>query len=87
LVTHIEKLTGQKLEITSAESRPGDQLVYITDFTQLRLATGWSPEINIHETLRMLNAFWQQNQHVLTGMAAPLTQLEKIAAEPSGSVA
>ena len=25
---HIEKLTGQKLEITSAESRPGDQLVY-----------------------------------------------------------
>jgi CDP-paratose 2-epimerase len=87
LVTHIEKMTGQKLEITSADSRPGDQLVYITDFTQLRLATGWSPEINIHETLRMLNAFWQQNQHVLTGMAAPLTQLEKIAAEPSGSVA
>ena len=87
LITHIEKLTGQKLDITSAESRPGDQLVYITDFSKLRQATGWNPEMNIHETLRMLKAFWQQNQHLLTRMAAPLAQLEKIAAEPSGSVA
>ncbi len=86
LVTHIEKMTGQRLEITSAESRPGDQLVYITDFTKLRLATRWSPEINIYQTLRMLKAFWEQNHQVLTGMASTLEPLI-VAAEPSGSVA
>jgi CDP-paratose 2-epimerase len=86
LIAHIEKLTGQKLEITSAEPRPGDQLVYVTDFTKLRLATGWSPEISVQQTLRLLKAFWEQNHQVLSGMSAALPSLE-IAAEPSGSVA
>src|SRR6478735_550357 len=70
LIAHIEKLTGQKLEITSSEPRPGDQLVYVTDFTKLRLATGWSPEISVQQTLRLLKAFWEQNHQVLSGMSA-----------------
>jgi CDP-paratose 2-epimerase len=86
LIARIETLTGLEMEITSAESRPGDQLVYISDSTKLRLATGWSPEINIHQTLKMLQEFWEQNQQVLTEMGTALTSLE-VAAEPSGRVA
>jgi len=85
LIATIERLTGQRLEITSAESRPGDQLVYITDFSRLRSATGWSPEINIQQTLRQLKAFWEENHQVLAGMAATPAPLEIVAA-PSGRV-
>lgn len=86
LITHIENLTGQEVEVTMAESRPGDQLVYITDFEKLRRATGWKPEINIQQTLRLLQEFWRQNHQVLTSMATTLAPLE-VAGEPSRSVA
>jgi UDP-glucose 4-epimerase len=79
-------MTGQRLEVTSAESRPGDQLVYITDFMKLQRAIGWHPEINLHQTLRMLKAFWEQNHQVLTRVASPLEPFA-VAAEPSGGVA
>jgi CDP-paratose 2-epimerase len=85
LIATIERLTGQKLEITSADSRPGDQLVYITDFSRLQSATGWSPEVTIQQTLRELQAFWEENHQVLAGIATTPAPLEIVAA-PSGSV-
>lgn len=85
LIAAIERLTGQKLEITSAESRPGDQLVYITDFSRLQSATGWSPEVNIQQTLRQLQAFWEENHQVLAGINATPAPLE-IATAPSRSM-
>ena len=86
LITQIEKLVGREIEITSAPSRPGDQLVYITDFNKLHRATGWSPETNIYQTLQMLKSFWEQNHQVVAEMRTTAASLE-VTPEPSGSIA
>ena len=46
LIDEIAALTGARLEYVLDERRPGDQQVYVTDFTKLHHHTGWMPEIS-----------------------------------------
>src|SRR6185312_12398349 len=75
LMETIRKLTGVKLDYFMDRARPGDQLVYITDYSKLRSHIGWKPQIGIEQTLKLLRQFWQENQAVtmpsVAGYAEP----------------
>jgi CDP-paratose 2-epimerase len=62
LIEKIEKLTGCHLEHVYESRRPGDQLVYFTDYSKLYQHTGWQPEIDLTRTLELLRHFWEENQ-------------------------
>ena len=82
LIDEIEDLTGLQLEYRSEPSRPGDQLVYVTDSSRLRRDTGWKPEFGLGSTLNLLREFWQENQRALvTANLAPFSQPVALAAE------
>jgi CDP-paratose 2-epimerase len=65
LIDTIEKMTGCSLDHVGDENRPGDQLVYITDYGKLQRHTGWNPQYSVRETLQMLREFWTENQSVI----------------------
>lgn len=65
LIEQIEQLTGNALHYSLGESRPGDQLVYVTDYGKLERHTGWKPEIGIRQNLESLQQFWDENQGIL----------------------
>jgi CDP-paratose 2-epimerase len=67
LIDKIEKQIGYRLEYTLEGSRPGDQLVYLTDYSKISRHTGWKPEITLPKTLELLQEFWEQNQGALSG--------------------
>jgi len=55
-------------------TRPGDQLVYITDYGKLQSHTGWKPQITVEQTLKLLQEFWQENQTVTMPNVADYTE-------------
>lgn len=62
LIGTINELTGQQLEWVRDEPRPGDQHVYITDYSKIQRDTGWRPQIGLRQTLELLCAFWEENR-------------------------
>ena len=70
LLRTINQLTGCRLDHVSDECRPGDQLVYVTDYGKLQRHTGWKPLLNLKQTLELLRDFWEENQRVIDGRAA-----------------
>jgi CDP-paratose 2-epimerase len=68
----VKLLTGRKLEYETRPMRPGDQLVYVTDFTKLRRDTGWQPQIRLHETLDKMYSWWKRNRELF--VASPVAE-------------
>jgi CDP-paratose 2-epimerase len=66
LIDKIEKQIGYRLEYTLENSRPGDQLVYLTDHGKISRHTGWKPETDLQKTLELLQQFWEKNQGILS---------------------
>ncbi len=66
LMEEIRQLTGRKLEYETCPMRPGDQLVYVTDFAKLRRDTGWQPQINLRQTLQQMYGWWKRNRELFT---------------------
>src|SRR6185369_711299 len=62
LMGQSEKLMGRKVDYVKDEARPGDQLVYVTDFSKLRSDTGWKPQVSVRETLMRIQTWWKQNR-------------------------
>jgi CDP-paratose 2-epimerase len=71
LIEEIEGLTGKKCRYNLAGTRPGDQLVYVTDSTRLLRDTGWSPQLSVRQTLQSIYAWWKANRKVLLPTAEP----------------
>ncbi len=74
LINEIQNLTGQSLQYVFSERRPGDQLVYVTDYGKLQRHTGWKPEVTVQNTLEMLHQFWEENRKIVIPR---LPQVEK----------
>ena len=51
----IEDMRGERPAVEFRTARPGDQLWYVSDLSQLESALGWRPHISLHEGLRSLN--------------------------------
>lgn len=68
LMEQIEKLIGRPVEFVKDESRPGDQLVYVTDYSKLQRDTGWKPQVSVKQTLMRIQDWWKQNREVFGAM-------------------
>ncbi len=59
LLREIKRLTGSSVEYSFSPCRPGDQLVYVSDFRKLQRHTGWRPRMNVRATLQCMYDWWQ----------------------------
>jgi CDP-paratose 2-epimerase len=62
LMEEIEQLTGRRLRFERDRLRPGDQLIYVTDYAKLTRDTGWKPEISVRETLEQIRHWFKKNR-------------------------
>ncbi len=76
LIAEIEKLIGRPLEYVKDEMRPGDQLVYVTDYGKLMRDTGWKPQVSVKQTLVRIQNWWKANREVFE----PVHEVERIIA-------
>lgn len=65
----IEQLTGRHMDFVRDDPRPGDQLIYVTDYGKLQRHTGWRPEINVRGTLELIHRWWRHNRDSLAPAA------------------
>ncbi len=64
LLDKIESIAHRRLEYELEERRPGDQLVYVTDFTKLHRDTSWQPELTVAQTLQRIHEWWRHNREL-----------------------
>jgi CDP-paratose 2-epimerase len=73
LIDRIEHLVGHRLEYQLEPRRPGDQLVYLTDYSKFHGHSGWHPQIDLGKTLELLHKFWKENQETFKDQPPPST--------------
>lgn len=61
ILKHIEESTGERLRIDFAKARPGDQQLYVTDYSKLSSHTGWVPQKSLDQILQDIRGFWEKN--------------------------
>ena len=71
MIDEIETLTGERIRYTEGERRPGDQRVYISDYSKLLRQAGWKPCSSVRQTLAAIYAFWQEHRDLFDGVPAP----------------
>jgi CDP-paratose 2-epimerase len=71
IMDKIEKLTGHRFRYEFERVRPGDQPVYVTDFSKLRRDAGWSPTMNVEQILGNIYEWWRQNRELFRPAAMP----------------
>jgi UDP-glucose 4-epimerase len=71
LIAEIEKITGNRIHYLNEELRPGDQLVYVTDYGKLKRDTGWKPQVNVRQTLLRIQDWWNRNREVFQPARIP----------------
>src|SRR3954462_1988865 len=64
LMDSIEGLTGRKMDHRFANSRPGDQMFYVTNHEQLTRMTGWKPSTSLPDVVRQIARWWKANQEL-----------------------
>jgi CDP-paratose 2-epimerase len=72
LIAMIEKLTGRRVEYVRDERRPGDQLIYVTDYSRLTRFTSWKPEISVAGTLDLIYAWWRRHRELIVPVEAQI---------------
>jgi CDP-paratose 2-epimerase len=72
LIDEIERLTRGKVQFLYEAPRPGDQLVYITDWSRLETDTGWRPATTVRQTLERIYHFRKQNPHYFPTVEEPV---------------
>ncbi len=68
LLSELEKLLDIKVPHMFDEPRPGDQLVYVTDYGKLKRDTGWKPQVSVRQTLVRIQQWWERNREALEPM-------------------
>jgi CDP-paratose 2-epimerase len=77
LLAELEKVLGSPVEYLHGQARPGDQLVYVTDYAKLKRDTGWQPQVSVRETIVRIRHWWEENRHALqAGEAIPAPAAE-----------
>lgn len=61
LLDLMEELHGTRPEIRTGAWRPGDQRYYVSDFSKMKNATGWSPKVDVREGVRRLYDWLRDN--------------------------
>jgi CDP-paratose 2-epimerase len=77
-IERVESLTRRKMNVVFDECRPGDQQIYVTDFSKFSEDTGWRPAIGVNETTQQIRGWWLSNRNAL---AEPSPKVETIRPE------
>jgi CDP-paratose 2-epimerase len=64
LIAEIRRFTGHRLEYEMQPVRPGDQALYVTDFSKLRRHTGWEPKMSLEQILEDMHEWWKENREL-----------------------
>ena len=64
----IEDLTGKRFRCRFLPPRPGDQPVYVSDFSKLQSHTRWCPHLSLQDTLERIYDWWHQYREVFAPM-------------------
>ena len=59
-IESIAHITGRQPRLRLEPARPGDQKIYVTDFSRFRRDTGWKPRLSVEKTLSEIHAWWRQ---------------------------
>ncbi len=82
LIEEVEQMTGRELAYQWDERRPGDQLVYVTDFSKLRRHTDWEPQFTTRQTLLKIYEWWNRHRELfvpaLVPARAPASALQQV---------
>jgi CDP-paratose 2-epimerase len=75
LMDEIERIAGYKLRYAMEAVRPGDQPVYVSDYSKLRRHVGWEPTMKVSDIVRNILAWRRQNADFfqLPSLASPLS--------------
>lgn len=82
ILKRIEGITGEGPRCDFATVRPGDQQLYVTDYTKLTQHTGWVPKRNLDTVLEDITAFWEKNlrtQEIRREEETPAVGVERVA--------
>lgn len=86
LIEQIELLTGCRLQFDRERVRPGDQAIYVTDFSKLRRHTGWEPRMNLEQILDNMYGWWKQNRELFqTAPSASRLRVAQLAEVPGAA--
>lgn len=64
LISEIRRFTGHPLQYGTEPVRPGDQLLYVTDFGKLYRHTGWQPQMTLEQILEEMQEWWKENREL-----------------------
>lgn len=82
LIEEIEQLTGGKVEWTKDRSRPGDQAIYVSDYTKFMHHSGWKPRFTVRETLAAIFDYWKRNPGIFQHQRIPIHLETAASAQP-----
>lgn len=72
LIDEVQKLLGTELKCVRGVARPGDQLIYLSDYTKFMRHTGWVPKCTVRQTLQSIYEFWKQHPEVFASARIPI---------------
>ena len=72
LLAFIEQRSGGKISAGSADWRPGDQKVFISDIRRARTELGWSPKISCPQGLSLLYDWIAKNRELFLKLSPTL---------------
>jgi CDP-paratose 2-epimerase len=72
LIAEVERLFGIELKRAQSLARPGDQLIYVSDYKKFARHTGWFPRFTVRQTLQSIYEFWKQHPEVFGSSRIPI---------------
>jgi CDP-paratose 2-epimerase len=66
MVRLIEETCHVPVQFTCEPARPGDQPLYVSDYSRFSTHTGWTPHRSLEQTVRDIAAFWHANRDRVT---------------------
>jgi len=82
----MERMLHKDIQYSFLPTRPGDQPIYITDFSKLQKHVGWSPRFSVQQTVKSIRDWWEENQECFAPLVFPLRP-SKVAMGILGEVA
>jgi CDP-paratose 2-epimerase len=86
LVNAIERALHIRLKYRFRPARPGDQPIYITDFSKFSEHTNWHPEIRLSQTIDDISQWYHANRLVFVPTTFPVP-CGKVPVESIGGIA
>jgi len=61
----LEKIFNKKIIVGSANERPGDQKIFVSDIRKAKKEFGWVPKTSVNEGIRKMHLWLMQNEGII----------------------